>query len=223
LLGLSWRAAPADVDEGEYLLADPLLSALNVAAAKARAVESQAGDKGQSADKSQAIVENQSAYEVILAADTLVVLDGAVLGKPAEAGAARTMLSRLRGRSHQVLTGVLLRAAGARQWGAVVSTSVGMRDYVELEIDAYVARGEPFDKAGGYAIQDARFRPVERVTGCYLNVVGLPLCAVAAGLAALGVPLEAQDQGQRTRPVPVPTSFIPPCGYCRAGGALVAK
>jgi hypothetical protein len=73
-----------------------------------------------------------------------------------------------------------------------------------------VARGEPFDKAGGYAVQDEVFRPVERLEGCYLNVVGLPVCAVAAGLRAVGVEVAELAAG------------TPPCGYCRAGAPLVA-
>jgi MAF protein len=196
LLDLSWRAAPANLDEQAYLTADPFLSALAVAAAKARAVDGQRAD------------------EIILAADTLVVVDRDVLGKPPDAGAARTLLRRLSGRPHQVLTGVVLRTASTRQWGAVVSTDVEMRPYTESDIEAYIARGEPFDKAGGYAIQDGQFRPVERVTGCYLNVVGLPVCAAAAGLAALGVRLEMPDRG---------SSPTPPCELCRAGAELVAR
>ena len=82
-----------------------------------------------------------------------------------------------------------------------------MRTYSETELDAYVQRGEPFDKAGGYAIQDEAFRPVERVDGCYLNVVGLPLCAVSAGLNALGVRVEGAGP--------------PRCEYCRRGADLV--
>jgi MAF protein len=195
LLGLAWRTAPADLDEQAYLTADPFLSALGVAAAKARAADVQGAD------------------EIILAADTLVVADGDVLGKPADADTARAVLRRLSGRPHQVLTGVVLRTADGRQWGAVVSTDVAMRAYDDTDIEAYVARGEPLDKAGGYAIQDGQFRPVERVTGCYLNVVGLPVCAVAAGLSALGVPIEAREPGPPT----------PPCGFCRSGAALVAK
>jgi len=167
-----------------------LVGALNTAAAKAQVVR---GD----------------ADEVILAADTLVVADGAILGKPADADGARSMLERLRGRAHEVLTGVALRAANDLRWGGVVSTRVVIRDYTDPEIEAYVGRGEPFDKAGGYAVQDELFRPVERLEGCYLNVVGLPLCAVAAGLAALGV-TEATTQGK------------PPCRYCQAGAHLVS-
>ena len=90
----------------------------------------------------------------------------------------------------------------------MVTTEVFMRAYATDEVEAYIARGEPFDKAGGYAVQDEAFRPVERLEGCYLNVVGLPLCAVAAGLATLGVAVAAAER--------------PPCGYCRAGAGLVS-
>lgn len=187
---MPWRAAAADIAESAYLLADPFVAALNVAAAKALTVHG-------------------GADEVILAADTLVVADGQVLGKPGDANAARGMLAQLRARPHEVLTGVALRAANDLRWGGVVSTRVVVRNYGDAEIDEYVARGEPFDKAGGYAIQDAEFRPVERLDGCYLNVVGLPLCAVVTGLAALGV-----MDGVR--------SDKPPCRYCQAGGPLVS-
>jgi MAF protein len=185
--------APVDLDEAAYLLDDAFVSALNVAAAKARAVTSQA-------------------YEVVLAADTLVVAEDAeILGKPTDAQSALRMLSKLRGRPHQVLTGVALRAADGRHWGAVVATLVYLRAYTDSEIEAYIARGEPFDKAGGYAIQDTVFAPVEHLEGCYLNVVGLPLCAVAAGLAALGVSSSSTCADCR-----------PPCDLCRAGAPLVA-
>jgi MAF protein len=190
LLGLPWRAAPADIDENAYLLADPMVGALNVASVKARSLQA-------------------ATDEVIVAADTLVVADGQVLGKPSDADQARGMLAQLRARPHEVLTGVVLRAQTGLTWGGVVSTRVVVRDYLDAEIDEYVARGEPYDKAGGYAVQDVEFRPVERLEGCYLNVVGLPLCAVAAGLAALGVLATTQTEQ-------------PPCGYCRAGAPLVS-
>jgi MAF protein len=174
-----------------FLLDDPLVGALNVATAKADALHG-------------------AADEVILAADTLVVAERDVLGKPADADSARRILGQLRGRSHLVLTGIVLRGAADLRWGGVVTTRVVIRDYADSEVDEYIARGEPFDKAGGYAVQDEVFRPVERLEGCYLNVVGLPLCAVAAGLRALGV--EVAD----------PAAGPPPCGYCRAGAPLVA-
>jgi len=148
-----------------------------------------------------------------VAADTLVVVDQhEILGKPATPAAARAMLERLRGRDHQVLTGVLLRRGDAepmQTWAGVVSTRVVMRAYTDAEIEAYIERGEPFDKAGGYAVQDQAFRPVERLEGCYLNVVGLPLCAVAAGLRTLGVDVAAGGP--------------PPCAYCERGRPLVSR
>ncbi len=149
--------------------------------------------------------------EVIVAADTLVVVDREILGKPASPDEAIAMLRKLRGRAHHVLTGVALRqSADDVQWGGVVTTRVIMRPYSEAEVADYVARGEPFDKAGGYAIQDAVFGPVERLEGCYLNVVGLPLCAVSAGLMALGAPPSTARQ-----------AGPPPCGLCDAGARLV--
>jgi MAF protein len=143
----------------------------------------------------------------VVAADTLVVIDDDVLAKPRDADDARTMLERLRNRAHRVVTGVVL-AAAEMSWAGAVETRVVMRDYADAEVEAYIARGEPFDKAGGYAVQDQEFRPVERLDGCYLNVVGLPLCAVAAGLNALGV-----DRMVSAGP--------PPCQYCRDGERLV--
>jgi MAF protein len=184
--------APADIDEDSLLVADATLSAVRVAVAKARAVA--ADDQ-----------------EIVLAADTLVVVDGDILGKPSVAEAAHGMLERLRGRAHQVLSGVALRRNDL-EWAGVVSTRVVMRDYAADEVASYIARGEPFDKAGGYAVQDAEFRPVERLEGCYLNVVGLPLCAVAAGLNAMN----AVAAG-------VETGGPPPCTYCARGRQLVSR
>ena len=183
------RVAPVDLDESAYLLPEPATAAVNVAVAKARAI-SAAPD------------------EVVLTADTLVVCEAELMAKPADADEARHMLRALRARSHQVLTGVALRGEDGVRWCGVVATTVVMRGYSDAEIEAYIGRGEPFDKAGGYAVQDEAFRPVERLEGCYLNVVGLPLCAVAAGLASLGVEVTAAGR--------------PPCGYCRAGAELVS-
>ena len=192
MLGLAWRAAAADLPEEAYLLGEPLVAALNVALAKARQVAA-----------------TQRSDELTVAADTLVVADGRILGKPADARAAADMLHALGGRAHTVLTGVALSRPDGSAWGGVVSTAVSMRAVTDAEIDAYVARGEPFDKAGGYAVQGAIFRPVERLDGCYLNVIGLPLCAVAAGLEALGVSIERPGRMQ------------PPCAYCRLGADRV--
>ncbi len=126
---------------------------------------------------------------VVVGADTIVALDGETLGKPASRGQAEGMLRRLRGRVHQVTTGVAAVADG-RDHALAVTSNVHMRRYSDHEIAAYAASGEPYDKAGGYAVQDARFRPADRVEGCYLNVVGLPLCELSALLSRFGITTE---------------------------------
>ena len=121
---------------------------------------------------------------VVLGADTAVVLDGDVLGKPASADEATRMLRALRGAAHTVVTGVTIwQAALDRRLSAAKTSSVTMRDYSDAELAAYVDSGEPFDKAGAYGVQDSGFRPAAAVEGCYLNVVGLPLCEVTELLA----------------------------------------
>ncbi|MGM0399969.1 MAG: Maf family protein [Chloroflexota bacterium] len=127
----------------------------------------------------------ERAEGVVVAADTLVVCDGDVLGKPADTAEAREMLLTLRDRQHTVLSGVALYdAEEQRHIVRVAETRVYMRDYTEEEIRRYVASGEPMDKAGAYAIQDRDFSPVARIEGCYTNVVGLPLCHLYSMLSA---------------------------------------
>jgi septum formation protein len=118
-----------------------------------------------------------AAGAVVLAADTEVVLDGRLLGKPRDAADAIRMLRQLRGRQHEVITGLALVEAGgrAREQTEVVVSRVTMADYSDTEVEAYVATGEPFDKAGAYAIQGLGGRLVASVDGCYTNVVGLPV------------------------------------------------
>jgi septum formation protein len=125
---------------------------------------------------------------IVLGADTVVTVDGAALGKPADADDARAMLRRLRGREHEVVTGVaVVDAATGRTERTVVTSRVRMGAYGEPEIEAYVATGEPLDKAGGYAIQGAGGALVAGYEGSYSNVVGLPLVETARLLAAFGV------------------------------------
>jgi len=111
-----------------------------------------------------------------------------ILGKPKDMAEAVEMLKSLRGRSHQVYTGI---AALRLSDGALVTdlciTDVPMRAYRDDEIDAYVATGDPLDKAGAYAIQNAGFHPVEQLQGCYASVMGLPLCHLARSLHKLGI------------------------------------
>jgi predicted house-cleaning NTP pyrophosphatase (Maf/HAM1 superfamily) len=98
------------------------------------------------------------------------------------------MLARLRGRSHQAFTAItLIDAATGRQITDLATTDVPMRDYTDDELEAYIASGDPFDKAGAYAIQHAGFKPVANLGGCYANVAGLPLCHVTRSLRVLGV------------------------------------
>jgi septum formation protein len=125
---------------------------------------------------------------MVLAADTVVSLRGVLLGKPADADDARRMLNALSGRSHRVVTGVALVAAGSRR--PVVShavTRVYFRDLPAADIEAWIESGGPFDKAGAYGVQDAAFRPVERFEGCYCNDVGLPLGIASRLLDSAGV------------------------------------
>jgi MAF protein len=121
-----------------------------------------------------------------------VVDAGAILGKPNDADQARAMLRQLRGRSHQVLTALaVLQSRSDRLLTDVCVTDVPMRAYTEAEIEAYVASGDPLDKAGAYAIQHAGFHPVASLAGCYANVVGLPLCHLARTLRKLSLPPRA--------------------------------
>jgi len=125
---------------------------------------------------------------VVIGADTSVVLDGQVLGKPIDACDAKRMLKQLRGRTHTVLTGVsVYDETSGKLRSRVKATKVVIRDLSDREIEAYVASGETMDKAGGYAVQDTTFRPAERVDGCYLNAVGFPLCDVVALLKECGI------------------------------------
>ncbi len=127
---------------------------------------------------------------LIIAADTIVEHNGDLLGKPSDAQAAQAMLLRLRGRAHTVISGFTVQRAPDRP--RIITrharTIVHMRDYSRDEIAAYIASGDPFDKAGGYAIQNTAFRPVARIEGSYSNVVGLPLEALRLALGELGLP-----------------------------------
>ncbi len=127
--------------------------------------------------------ESVSANGLVLGADTAVVIEGNVLGKPADAAEANEMLRSLSGKTHQVITGVCLRSKEKTDCFHV-ATAVLFRDLSEQEIEAYIATGEPMDKAGAYAIQGGAAGMVRRIDGSYSNVVGLPLCEVIEKLEA---------------------------------------
>jgi septum formation protein len=174
-LGLPFEACPSGIEEPlpPGMPAAALAAAL--ARAKARAVAARVRASGESP-------------AVVLGADTLVVVDGRPLGKPASRDEARAMLRALRDRGHEVVTGVaLVSTADDQEAVEAVTSQVLMRAYGEAEIDAYVATGEPDDKAGAYAVQGVGGHLVARVLGCYTNVVGLPLGTTARLLRAFGL------------------------------------
>jgi len=116
-------------------------------------------------------------HETVLGADTTVVIDGEMLGKPSGPDDARRMLERLSGRRHEVITGLCLKR-GAEVQRDRAATQVWFVPMTAAEIEAYVASGEPMDKAGAYAIQGLASKFIERIDGCYFNVVGLPVARV---------------------------------------------
>ena len=125
---------------------------------------------------------------VIIAADTTVSLDGVPLGKPVDPADARRMLRALRGRTHQVHTALtLLDTRTGHSLTDVATTDVPMREYGDDEVAAYIASGDPLDKAGAYAIQHNGFHPVAEMRGCFANVMGLPVCHLARALRAFGL------------------------------------
>ena len=179
-LGIRFQVDVSDVPE----TTEPTMSATDLAMAlaerKARAVAANYGDG------------------FVLGADTLVVLDGELLGKPADDEDARRMLGRLSGHAHDVVTGLALVDAGtgAIQRSAATST-VRMRALSGEEIAAYVATGEPRDKAGAYAIQGLGSGLIATLEGCFTNVVGLPLCETTTLLARADLAIPATWRGCR--------------------------
>ena len=142
-------------------------------------------------------VAKTSRRSIVLGADTAVVLDGQIIGKPASASEATAILGRLRGRTHRVVTGVTaLDVESGQRLTSATSSEVTMRRYSDTEVEAYVRSGEPFDKAGAYAVQDSLFHPAEGLVGCYLNVMGLPLCEVASLLRRLGAAVQMRPDWQ---------------------------
>jgi MAF protein len=182
LLGLNYQVLPAEVDESVISDEKPQDYVLRLARIKSLSVTP------------------LPPSVLVIAADTAVVDGEKILGKPATSLQAREMLQTLRGREHQVYTGIAVRDISS---GAIHSdlcfTNVLMRPYQETEIDDYVSSGDPLDKAGAYAIQHRDFNPVQKITGCYANVVGLPLCHLTDLLRRLELKIPKDiTQGCRT-------------------------
>jgi septum formation protein len=166
--GWTFDTLPANVDESLHPGEVPDRYVLRLAESKARACAAPDG--------------------LVIAADTTVADGERILGKPAGPAEAREMLSSLRGREHQVYTALaVLNTASGQLEMDVCRSGVSMRAYNDAEIEDYIASGDPFDKAGAYAIQNQSFHPVEGFQGCYANVMGLPLCRLALLLERFGL------------------------------------
>ena len=178
-LGLRFEIIKPDIDESRRAAEDLVEYAERLSREKAEAV-------ARTLDETPAL---------IISADTIVMDGGELLGKPADDGDARRMLRMLRGREHAVVTAFTLYRAGdaPRVITRHARTAVEMRAFSEAEIDAYVATGDPLDKAGAYGIQNEEFRPVARIEGSYSNVVGLPLEALKAALGDIGFVFSPQS------------------------------
>jgi septum formation protein len=147
-----------------------------------------------------AAVADQLPEEFVLAADTVVTLDSEVFGKPLDLDDARRMLARLVGRSHDVITGIALVNPGRKQLiSRAVRTRVKFRALSDSEIEAYLKIAEPLDKAGAYAAQNSPELIIEKVTGSFSNVVGLPMEVMCPLLASLGIHPSTSDLLALTR------------------------
>jgi len=177
-LGVPFRVVVPEVEED----AEPASSGRPEELAEALAVA-----------KAEAVARDEG-EAVVIAADTIVVDGDTILGKPADGAAAAETLRRLRRKTHRVITGLAVVDAGSgRRAASHVVTAVRMRDYSDAEIAAYVARREPLDKAGAYAIQDEQFHPVASYDGCYCNVVGLPLKTLVILLRRAGLDIRTDS------------------------------
>lgn len=173
-LGIDFRVAPAGIPEEQQPDENPEQMVRRLSREKALAV---------------AAAESLSSGYYI-AADSTVVLDGESIAKPADAEEARSMLRRLRGTTHQVITGyAVYDAATGRCITDANAADVQMREFTDAEMEESIASGAPMDKAGAYAIQDPDFRPASLLSGCYSNVMGLPACRVVDTLVDMGCPL----------------------------------
>lgn len=168
--GLPFTVLSSAVDETPYPNESPQEHVQRLAAAKAELVAARAVGPA-----------------IVIAADTVVTLEGKILGKPRSSDDARKMLEQLSGRTHSVLTGVMLiRLPDVERRSFVETTLVHFAQLTQEDVLRYLATDEPYDKAGAYAIQGQAGRYIPRIEGCYYNVVGLPLAHVSRALAELG-------------------------------------
>jgi septum formation protein len=181
--GYAFKVHPAHIPEEPLAGEDPIAYVVRLAREKAEAVFHELTEGTTRHGK-----EGGEGRLAVLGADTTVTVDKQILGKPEDAADAARMLRLLSGRTHRVMTGVALKTAERVEAAAEV-TGVRFLTLRDEEIAAYVASGEPMDKAGAYAIQGRAARWIPRIEGCYFNVVGLPLALVCALLEGAGITL----------------------------------
>ena len=180
LCGYPFDTMAAEVDENSVSDPDPAQDCIQTARLKAEAILNQ-------------IYSTSQERTIIVAADTIVAIDGQILGKPRDATDAKQMLSALRDRTHDVHTGVMIiDVDSGREVLGSHTAVVKMRRYTDQEMSAYIASGDPLDKAGAYAIQHPIFRPVEQLNGCYLGVMGLSICHLLQLLRQIDLPFQAE-------------------------------
>lgn len=180
LLGYPFETVAMDVDESLVTDLDPAVNAMRKAQLKATVIREELKRRGCVSDA------------ILVTADTAVSIDNHVLGKPVDEADAWRMLHRLRGQEHQVHTGFTLIDLATEQEMADVHTAiVTMRNYTDEEITAYIASGDPMDKAGAYGIQHPQFHPVSRLDGCFTGVMGLSICHLLQGLSRWKIPVRA--------------------------------
>ena len=180
-IGCQFEVRPANIPEDLHHGEDPIAYVTRLAREKAEFVFRELTAARESSG-SQSPVSDLA----VLGADTTVTLDSLILGKPQDAADAARMLRMLSGRSHRVITGVALVTAHGTEVAAE-ATAVRFLSISNEEIAAYIATGEPMDKAGAYAIQGRAARWIPRIEGCHFNVVGLPLALVASLLESAGI------------------------------------
>ena len=167
--GIRFQVVPGHIDETALPNEEPVAHVLRLAVEKA------------------AEVARREEGDFFVGADTIVLYDGEIMGKPRDNADAVRMLRKLSGVAHEVITGyAVVERGGKRRVSRAVSTRVFFKELTAAEIDAYVATGCPLDKAGAYAIQGGAAYMVERIEGSYTNVVGLPLCEVVSALREVG-------------------------------------
>lgn len=194
-LNIPFETVPAHADEDSVTVTSPQQNVQETAVLKADTISSN--------------WQAQSGmHEILIAADTTVAFAGQMLNKPQDAADAERMLQMMCNQQHEVHTGYVIRDLSNGHTAVGVSTAVvTMRDYTQQEIIDYIATGDPMDKAGAYAIQHQGFRPVAQLAGCFLNVMGLPLCELILALQSFGITVDFAETAvyQEHQHYPCPT------------------